>query len=119
MKRGAIHDEAGFRCRIPLVFLASWWWERAAGLLRLPRLRRDEALLIAGCRAIHTLGMRYSIDVVFINKTGAIVRIVHDLPACRFRAAWSACMTLEMGAGEAARLGFAVGQSLLWKELPK
>ncbi len=116
MKRGALYDGTGNYCHIPLVFLASRWWERAVGLLGLPRLRRAEGLLITSCRAIHTLGMRYPIDVVFMDVGGLVVKVVHGLPAFRFRAAWSARSTLELGAGEAARLGLAVGQRLLWKD---
>jgi hypothetical protein len=116
LKQGSIFDVTGSLCRIPSVRLALRWHERAAGLLGLPRLQRGEGLLIDACRSIHTVGMRYPIDAIFIDSAWSIVKVVRDLSAFRFSACLQACMTLELCAGEAARLGLAAGQRLQWKD---
>lgn len=53
-----------------------------------------EALVIERCRQVHTIGMRFAIDVLFINKGGKVVRSCRNLEpgrispvACRARAA--------------------------------
>lgn len=119
MRRGALYDETGAACLVPAVRLAALWWERAAGLLVLPPLKRGEGLLIDSCRAVHTIGMRYPIDIIFVDSEWSIVRVVNQLPTFRFRAARAACRTLEMLSGEATRLGFSAGQRLMWKDAPQ
>ncbi len=99
--------------------LAARWWDRASGLLALPQLRRGEALLIDSCRAVHTIGMRYPIDIIFIDSAWSIVRIVNQLPSFRFRASRAATRTLEMLSGEASRLGLTLGQRLIWNDAAK
>ena len=42
--------------------------ERMRGLLGRPPLRPGQALLIDDCNMVHTIGMRYAIDVVFVDR---------------------------------------------------
>lgn len=114
-----LYDETGKACRVPSVRFAALWWERAAGLLVLPPLERGEGLLIDSCRAVHTIGMRYPIDIIFIDSTWSIVSVVKHLSTFRFRADRAASRTLEMLSGEASRLGFSAGQRLMWKDAPQ
>lgn len=116
MRTGALYESDSDRCRVPVVAFATRWWERAAGLLGLPRLERNQGLLIASCRAIHTLGMRYPIDAVFMDHTGMVLKVASDVPPGRLRMAWAASVTLELVAGEAARLGLVAGLRLRWRE---
>jgi hypothetical protein len=85
---------------------------RAAGLLFAPPLQAGEALLLAPCAAVHTLFMRYSIDVVFLDGEGRIFKIVPQLKPWRMAACRAARQTLELRAGEARRLGLTSGASL-------
>jgi hypothetical protein len=50
---------------------------RLLGLALLPRgaLTAGHALLIPGCRSVHTFGMRFPIDVVFLDERGRALRI--------------------------------------------
>jgi len=119
LRQGAIYDATGCECLVASVRFAVLWWERASGLLAMPRLKRGEGLLIDSCRAVHTIGMRYPIDIIFVDSEWSIVRVVNQLPTFRFRAARAACRTLEMLSGEATRLGFSAGQRLMWKDAPQ
>jgi uncharacterized membrane protein (UPF0127 family) len=90
---------------------------RARGLKRLVGLigRRvpaaGVALLIPRCRAVHGIGLRTEIDVVFLSEDRVVVRTETLAPfattACR-----AARETLEMRAGEARRLGLVKGVRL-------
>lgn len=56
----------------------------------LPRMRgllwsdadawRGRWLVIVPCSAIHTVAMRYSIDVAFVHRDGRVLRVEHGVP---------------------------------------
>ncbi len=79
--------------------------------------RRDvdlnEGLLFEHCALIHTLGMRASIDVVFVDSEWRIVRVLSRASANRFfYGGPRAVSTLELGPGVAARYALAPGDPL-------
>src|SRR5690242_15966995 len=57
--------------------------ERRRGLLGRQRLEPGAALVLAPCFAVHTAGMQFPIDVVFVNKQGLAVRVVRGLAPWR------------------------------------
>jgi hypothetical protein len=91
-------------------------FERMRGLLFRPALEPDEALLIAPCNAIHTAGMRYTLDVAFLDRHDRIRKLVTGLKPWRAAGCISAGKTLELAAGTAVRLNLKEGQQLLWQE---
>ncbi len=75
---------------------------RMKGLLGRKQLPEGEALLIRPCNAIHTLGMRFPIDVRFYDRSGALVREVLRVPPGRWWV-WggrNATQVLECYAGD-------------------
>ena len=69
-------------------------------------LLRDElpsghALLLPRCRSVHTAGMRFAIDVVFLDETGQVLRVAHAVPPLRLVRCPGAFAVLEARAGEA------------------
>jgi hypothetical protein len=86
--------------------------ERMRGLLGRDRLGADEALLLACCRSIHTFGMRFSIDVLFLDRQRHVVAIHRDVPTARMLFSLRGVKTLEMSAGAARSLSIAVGDAL-------
>ena len=47
---------------------------RRRGLARLDALPAGHGLLFEGCRSVHTIGMRFALDLVWLDGSGAIVR---------------------------------------------
>lgn len=88
--------------------------ERLVGLLGHRTLEADRGLWIEPCGSVHTLGMRFAIDVVFVGHDGRIVRIVEAMPSTRLALSRSASSVVELAAGAARRLGLVVGQQLQW-----
>ena len=86
--------------------------ERMRGLLARPPLKHDEALLLRPCRLVHTFGMAYPIDLVFIDRAGVVKRIDTAVPRSRVRGCARAWQTLELAAGGAQRHGLAVNDLL-------
>ncbi len=101
------HDIRSLRLRIATTFV-----QQARGLLWRAPLRETDALLIPGCRAVHTCGMRYSIDVVFLDATGRVLAVAAGLVPWRFARRRRASAVLELAAGRAAQLGFVPGARL-------
>ena len=58
--------------RVLHVRIAAGFLQRARGLLLRPPLAANEALLLPGCASVHTVGMRYALDVVFLDPLGRI-----------------------------------------------
>ena len=91
---------------------AERWFDRLRGLLGSPPPAPGHALLITPCASVHTAFMRYSIDVVFVDRHGCILKVVEALPPWRAAACWRARHTLELAAGEARRVGLVPDAAL-------
>ena len=90
--------------------------ERMCGLLFSPPLNINEGLLIAPCSSIHTFGMRYAIDLVFLDKNWTIVKTVKSLKPWRMAASKTANMVLELAANSLEQLPLKTGQQLEWHD---
>lgn len=94
------------------VMLATTPLARMRGLLARPPLRARQALFIMPCNMIHTLGMDYAIDVVFLRRDGLVLKVAPEVPPRRMRGHLRAAGVLELAAGEAARCGIAPGVTI-------
>jgi hypothetical protein len=59
-------------------------WQRLVGLLNRRSLEKGEALILKPCLSIHTLFMRFSIDVLFLDKDNRVIGILHSFKPFRF-----------------------------------
>jgi uncharacterized membrane protein (UPF0127 family) len=93
--------------------VADTHWTRLRGLLGTGELAHGEGLWIRPCRQVHMFGMRYAIDVVFLDDATRIVGLTTDLRPWRVsplvRAATS---VLELPAGTIARAALCEGQAI-------
>jgi uncharacterized protein YjbJ (UPF0337 family)/uncharacterized membrane protein (UPF0127 family) len=69
---------------------------RLLGLALLPRRRAGPGLLIPRCAAVHSFGMRFALDVIFLDEGGRALRRVEGLRACRFASCRGAVAVLEV-----------------------
>ena len=81
---------------------------RLLGLARLEDLPEGWALHLPRCRSVHTFGMRFALDLVFLDGSGRAVRVDPSVPACRVVWCRDARSVLETRAGEAERFLAAV-----------
>lgn len=90
------------------VYSASSFYQRLRGLLFASPLSLNEALHIARCSDVHTIGMTYPIDVVFLDSANRVLRIVNVKPN---RWAWcrGAKAVIELTSRGASTHGFVVG----------
>jgi uncharacterized protein len=74
---------------------------RTLGLAGLEAMPPERALHIPRCRSVHTLGMRFPLDLLWLDAAGAVVRVDRGVPPNRLRACRRARSVLEVDAGAA------------------
>ena len=86
--------------------------ERRRGLLGRDQFAPAAALVLSPCWAIHTMFMRFAIDVIFIDRDGGALRVVHALAPWRIAVAPRAHAAIELPAGTLQPDDVAVGDRL-------
>ena len=87
-------------------------WTRLRGLLGRSGLPPGEGMLFRKTGSVHTLFMRFPIDVVFLDGDLRVLSVRESVPAWRAVKERGARITLELAAGEARRVGIEPGQQL-------
>ena len=85
---------------------------RRRGLLGRDHLDQASAMLLAPCTAVHTAGMRFPIDVVFVDRQGYAVKVVRNLRPWRMALAARGRAVIEMAAGSLSREQVVPGDRL-------
>ena len=83
------------------VFFANSPFRRIKGLLGCKFFPDGQALVIKPCNCIHTLFMRFPIDVLFVGKDNLVVKALPQLRSFRFsKLYWKSCMVIELPSGK-------------------
>lgn len=94
------------------VQLADGFLTRLRGLLGARNPRRA-CLWLTPCASIHTIGMRFPIDIVFMDRKGRVRKIDVAVPPFRVRRAVRGTYSvLELPAGYTRRVQLRVGDRL-------
>jgi hypothetical protein len=93
-----LHDAVGFNAR-------------RRGLAKLDALPPDVGLRFDGTRSIHTMGMRFDLDLVWLAEDGSVVRVDEAVPPRRMRNCKAARQVVETAAGSGAAFATALGGS--------
>ncbi len=54
-------------------------WARTVGLLGTAELAPGAGLVLEPCKSVHMIGMRYPLDVVFVDSEGMVVGLAENL----------------------------------------
>lgn len=90
------------------------FFARLRGLLLTKPMQAQEGLLLTPCRQVHTIGMGYPIDILFLDESGRVLRCLSDVRPFRAVSTPTAFHTLELAAGQIKRFGLMPGQTLTW-----
>jgi uncharacterized membrane protein (UPF0127 family) len=92
--------------------------DRLRGLLGRSSLGRGAGLLIERCGSVHTVGMRFALDLVFLDRAWRVVRVVRKVRPGRLMVwgGWRAARVLESEAGCLDLGEMKVGDTLQWAE---
>jgi len=84
---------------------------RGVGLLGRGTLAADEGLWIERCGAVHTMGMRVALDLIFLDRSDRVVRIEYGVRPHRLAVTCREAVTVvELGVGQTRPV--AVGDRL-------
>lgn len=102
------------RCIARRVHMACSFRSRCVGLLCRRSMPEDEGLLLMPGSSVHTLGMRFNIDVVFLNRQMRILAMAENVTPWRIVIApKGTARVLELAAGKIAAARLAVGIYLI------
>jgi len=80
-------------------FDARGHWSRLVGLLGRSKLEPGEALHLDPCTSVHTAFMRFSIDVVYLDRDHNVVKLVPNLKPFRVSAVRGGRSVIELPVG--------------------
>lgn len=83
----------------PRVFVARSFRARLLGLAFLTDLPRDCGLLIPRCSTVHTFGMGFPLNLVFLDECGEVLRVRSRVPPYRVVRIKGAQSVLEVRSG--------------------
>jgi hypothetical protein len=97
--------------------VADRWWLRLRGLAGRAGLEPGEGLLLRPCRAVHMIGMKFPLDVAFLDKGNLVVaRYPRLSPGARTRWHRTALAVLELPAGTLDETGTMEGDLVEYQE---
>lgn len=85
------------------LILATSFWQRLRGLLWRAPLNVNQGLCLMPCKAIHTFGMAYALDIIFLDSNFNLCRQINNLPPNRYAYCQHAVMVIELPAGFCTR----------------
>jgi uncharacterized membrane protein (UPF0127 family) len=77
---------------------------RLLGLALISREQAGTGLLIPRCSSVHTFGMRFRLDLVFLDGAGRPLRVAASVPPFRVVSCRGATAVLEVPAEQGARI---------------
>jgi hypothetical protein len=86
--------------------------KRRKGLLERKGLSPEEGLWIVPCEAIHTIGMQFPIDLVYLGRDNRVKKVRNSVPPWRLSACLSAHSVLELAPGTVHRTQTRPGDRL-------
>jgi uncharacterized membrane protein (UPF0127 family) len=87
------------------VMIANGFRMRLRGLAWRDRSQAPAGLLIPRCSSVHTFGMRFELDVYFLDRGGRVLSVRRRVPPCRFLWCRGAAAVLEIPGGEGGEFG--------------
>lgn len=83
--------------------LAQSFYQRILGLHGCANLTEQTGLWIVPCRSVHTLGMAYPIDLLYLDAEDQIIKCIDTLLPNRCSVCWAAASVVELPAGYCKR----------------
>jgi hypothetical protein len=86
---------------------------RRKGLLGRTRLQDGGGLWIVPCESVHTIGMQFAIDLVYLDRKHRVKKARSSVPPWRLSACLTAHSILELPAGTIERTQTRAGDQIL------
>jgi uncharacterized membrane protein (UPF0127 family) len=113
---GTLRNQRSGEILAPRLARASGPLSRLIGLLGSATLLPDEGLWIDRCNAVHTLGMRATLDLYFLDRDQRVLKIANGVVPNRLAEACSgAKIVVELGSASGTR-DVVIGDRLVLEE---
>lgn len=97
------------------VQLADELWSRTRGFLFRSEPEPGQGMLLSPCQGVHMIGLRFALDVVFIDEQGRVVGLYPELQPWRWTSIHRMAMhALELPVGTIDRSHTRLGDALSW-----
>ena len=94
-------------------WVARGFWPRLVGLLGRSGLAPGEALVLEPCSSVHTAFMRFTIDVVYLDRAGKVVKVAPHMRPFRIGGVLRGSRSvIELPAGAIERSGTVPGDEI-------
>lgn len=91
--------------------------KRTVGLLGRKSLAPENGLLISPCNSIHSIGMKFEFDAVFLDKKGQIVYIIEKMKPFKVsKIVFKAVKVLELAGGTVEKFALKVDDIIEFNE---
>jgi uncharacterized protein len=115
MRRLRVHNSSRETTLADRAQIADSSKTRKTGLLNHERLDAGEGLWLTPCEGVHTIGMKFPIDVLFLDKRRKVLKIRAAMPRWRMSACLFAHSVLELPSGMAAATQTVAGDQLVFE----
>lgn len=85
---------------------------RRTGLLKHESLPPGQGLWIVPTEAVHTFGMKFPIDLLFLDRRRKVLKLRQNMGRGKMAICWRAHSVLELPAGTIESTGTGVGDQL-------
>ena len=92
--------------------VADTFWKRLRGLLGTREWPEGNALLISPCNSVHMFGMKYCLDVLFVDQQNLVLEAVEALAPGKIKVCRRARYAVELPEGTLRRTGTNRGDRL-------
>ena len=76
----------------------------------------EGAFVIQPCKQVHTVGMKFAIDVAFCDRSGLVIHTATMRPGRVSRVVFSSALAIEAEAGSFKAWGLAIGDVIEVRE---
>jgi len=116
-RTGVIYNETRQTVAAERAESATTYWARLIGLMGRTVLEPGQALWLSPCNSVHMFFMRFTLDVVFLDKNNVVVGLVERLPVWHVsKIFWQAHTAIELPAGQIQQIGVHVGDKLCFRQ---
>lgn len=101
---------------IAIVARADTWLAKGWGVLGRRGLPAGEGLWLPGVASVHTVGVRFALDLLFLSSELKTLNVIQNVPPGRLMVRMpGAAHTLELGVGTLATLGLSLDAGDAWR----
>lgn len=95
------------------VSIADSFFKRLKGLLLRNGMEKCEGLLLKPCKQVHSIGMKFCFDIVFLDKENKIIYLIeHMKPGKVSPLIKKCCSVLELGSGAIKEKNMIIGKQI-------